>query len=653
MTSTADRPAARSLLLFLVSVLVLGALLYGTYGQRQRVELRPGDPSPVSFTAPIDLEITDRIATERQKQSARAQISEISATDARLQQLVLSSLPSAELPEGVLSAVTEAYRQPEGVTELQLQQLINRVLRDLPVEQQTAARSTLEERLVPTAIPSRRLTEAAREAAAAAVAPVLRSVQSGQVIVREGEPLSEDQLAMLQATGLYNARSDVFRQTGWIVAGCILLAALLSFALLHALTRVTPRLSFPQVLFLTFMTLAVIAAQYFALMVSPNFLFVLLVPLLLAALQSELAAILAAVWCGVTTALLAPSGALFALLFVIVGGIVAARFARIQHTRNSLFLAGTAGGVTSILVLIAMALTIGGYTPLAVINSSLLLLAGGMIAGIVSLGLLPLAESSFGFMTEYRLLELSSPTSPLLQRLLMDAPGTYQHSLVISNLVEQAVKRIGGNPLLARVGALYHDVGKLKRPQFFTENQVSGDNPHDRISPHLSYLIITAHVREGLELLRDYGLPADLEAFVAEHHGTTVLSYFYKRALEESSGLDELNFRYPGPRPRSRETAVLMLADAVESASRSLQEPNQGSIRALIDRLVEQRLQDGQLAESQLNLTDIEEIKDTFERMLTAIMHRRVAYPSAEEIGRLQRSTDRSPEPLASRAASS
>jgi putative nucleotidyltransferase with HDIG domain len=652
MTSTADRPAARSLLLFLVSVLVLGALLYGTYGQRQRVELRPGDPSPVSFTAPIDLEITDRIATERQKQSARAQISEISATDARLQQLVLSSLPSAELPEGVLSAVTEAYRQPEGVTELQLQQLINRVLRDLPVEQQTAARSTLEERLVPTAIPSRRLTEAAREAAAAAVAPVLRSVQSGQVIVREGEPLSEDQLAMLQATGLYNARSDVFRQTGWIVAGCILLAALLSFALLHALTRVTPRLSFPQVLFLTFMTLAVIAAQYFALMVSPNFLFVLLVPLLLAALQSELAAILAAVWCGVTTALLAPSGALFALLFVIVGGIVAARFARIQHTRNSLFLAGTAGGVTSILVLIAMALTIGGYTPLAVINSSLLLLAGGMIAGIVSLGLLPLAESSFGFMTEYRLLELSSPTSPLLQRLLMDAPGTYQHSLVISNLVEQAVKRIGGNPLLARVGALYHDVGKLKRPQFFTENQVSGDNPHDRISPHLSYLIITAHVREGLELLRDYGLPADLEAFVAEHHGTTVLSYFYKRALEESSGLDEINFRYPGPRPRSRETAVLMLADAVESASRSLQEPNQGSIRALIDRLVEQRLQDGQLAESQLNLTDIEEIKDTFERMLTAIMHRRVAYPSAEEIGRLQRSTDRSPEPLASRAAS-
>jgi putative nucleotidyltransferase with HDIG domain len=256
-------------------------------------------------------------------------------------------------------------------------------------------------------------------------------------------------------------------------------------------------------------------------------------------------------------------------------------------------------------------------------------------------------------MPEYRLLELSSPTSPLLQRLLMDAPGTYQHSLVISNLVEQAVKRIGGNPLLARVGALYHDVGKLKRPQFFTENQVSGDNPHDRISPHLSYLIITAHVREGLELLRDYGLPADLEAFVAEHHGTTVLSYFSKRALEESSGLDELNFRYPGPRPRSRETAVLMLADAVESASRSLQEPNQGSIRALIDRLVEQRLQDGQLAESQLNLTDIEEIKDTFERMLTAIMHRRVAYPSAEEIGRLQRSTDRSPEPLASRAASS
>ncbi|HLR46179.1 MAG TPA: HDIG domain-containing protein, partial [Deinococcales bacterium] len=225
-------------------------------------------------------------------------------------------------------------------------------------------------------------------------------------------------------------------------------------------------------------------------------------------------------------------------------------------------------------------------------------------------------------------------------RLLLEAPGTYQHSLVISNLVEQAVQAIGGNALLARVGALYHDIGKLRRPTFFVENQFAGENPHDRLSPHLSYLIITAHVRDGIELLREYGLPLELNQFVQEHHGTTTLTYFYKRALEATPSLDELNFRYPGPRPQSRETAVLMLADVVESASRSLGEAGQGDIRALIDRLVDQRLRDGQLAQTDLNFDDLEKIKDTFERMLSAILHRRVAYPTAEEIGRLKRGRD-------------
>ena len=196
-----------------------------------------------------------------------------------------------------------------------------------------------------------------------------------------------------------------------------------------------------------------------------------------------------------------------------------------------------------------------------------------------------------------------------------------------------------------RVGALYHDVGKLRRPQFFTENQLANDNPHDRVSPHLSYLIITAHVRDGVELLRDYGLPATLEPFVTEHHGTTVLAYFYKRALETEGSVQELNFRYAGPRPGSKETAVLMLADAVESASRTLSEPSQGSIRAMIDRLIEQRLQDDQLAESPLNFRDLETIANTFERQLMAILHRRVSYPTADELQRLRddRNTRRSP----------
>ena len=268
------------------------------------------------------------------------------------------------------------------------------------------------------------------------------------------------------------------------------------------------------------------------------------------------------------------------------------------------------------------------------------ILGGGLVSGILALAALPLAESNFGFLTEFRLLELMSPSNPLLQKLLLEAPGTYQHSLIISNLVDQAVSNIGGDALLARVGALYHDVGKLKRPQFFTENQFAGENPHDRVSPHLSYLIITSHVRDGAELLREYGLPAALEPFVQEHHGTTVLAYFYKRALEGSESVKELSFRYAGPRPRTKETAVLMLADAVESASRTLTDPTQGSIRAMIDRLFEARLQDDQLADSPLNFHDLEVIANTFERMLTAVLHRRVAYPSSEEIQRLKHDRD-------------
>src|SRR5699024_6875563 len=246
-----------------------------------------------------------------------------------------------------------------------------------------------------------------------------------------------------------------------------------------------------------------------------------------------------------------------------VGSICIVRFAAMQSSRVALLLGGIYSGALAAVSLVALALLMGGFTVVAVASGVVWLIIGGLLAGNAGLVLLLVAENQFGFLTDFRLLELSNPGSPLLQRLLLEAPGTYQHSLVISNLVEQAVNQIGGNALLARVGALYHDVGKLRRPSFFVENQFAGENPHDRLSPHLSYLIITAHVRDGVELLQEYRLPRELERFVLEHHGTTILSYFYKRALEATPSLDELNFRYPGPKPQSRETAVLMLADAV------------------------------------------------------------------------------------------
>lgn len=627
----------QQLLLFLAGAVSVGLLLFSVYGDRREGELQAGEPSPVSFAAPVDLQVVDEVATGLQRQAVRSQIDEIYNVDAQARQLMLAIINSAALPDTVKAELQDAFLQAEGVKASELPGLVDRALSGLPAGEADSLRALLARRLMPTSVPDLELTRAARDAASASVKPVMEFVRAGQLIVRQGETLTESQLSILHATGLYDARADEFRQLAWLIVGCLLLGGFMALGLMLVWRRLAPHVSMRQFVFLAGITFALLIGQRYALNISQSFLFILLLPLLTSILISETVAVLWATWSAVLLALLVPAGPEFALVTALVGSLAVVKFAPEGRNRTSLLLAGAMSGGLAAVALAAMALLIGGYTLTAVIAGSAWLLVGGLLAGLLSLALLPLAENQFEFLTDFRLLELSNPGAPLLQRLLLEAPGTYQHSLVISNLVEQAVQRIGGNSMLARVGALYHDVGKLKRPSFFVENQFAGENPHDKLSPHLSYLIITAHVRDGVDLLQEYGLPKELVRFVQEHHGTTILSYFYKRALEATPSLDELNFRYQGPKPQSRETAVLMLADAVESASRTLQDATQGDIRALIDRLVEQRLRDGQLNESNLNFDDLEKIKSTFERLLSAILHRRVSYPTPEEIGRLKR----------------
>jgi cyclic-di-AMP phosphodiesterase PgpH len=635
MSSTAERPGGRSVtraIGVLVVVATLTALLYSVYADRREAAIAVGAPSPQTYVAPVDLQVVDRIATERQRQAARAQVGTIFTADPTLQQIVIGSLAGTGLPTESLDVLITRYTHPAGVRDAELPEVVDDAVAVAPEERQREVRVLLERRLVATATPNERLTEAARSAAAAAVPLVMQSLDAGQVIVREGEILTEDSLRTLEGAGLYSPRADAVGRTIWVVLGGAALAILLSLPALYANHHLLPAITGRQLAFLVGVTLAVLVVQRFALVLSPSFIFVLVVPLLVAVLADETTALLWAVWTAVITALLVPATPLVTLVATLVGAVVAVLAVRLVRSRPAVFLAGLLGGAAGGVALVFMVLLGGGLSPLATASAFGVFLAGGVLAGVVALGLLPLGETGFGFLTDFRLNELSNPSHPLLQRLLLEAPGSYQHSQVIANLVEQAVGAIGGRALLARVGAMYHDVGKMRRPQFFVENQFSGENPHDRISPHLSYLIITSHVRDGLELLREYKLPRELDPFVLEHHGTGVLVYFYKRALEDTASISELNFRYPGPRPRSKETAVLMLADAVESASRTLSEPSQGSIRALIDRLIEERLQDDQLSQSPLNLHDLEVIANTFERMMTAILHRRISYPTAEEM---------------------
>lgn len=622
--------------LALLAAAVFGLILYSVYGTRQRTPLRIGQASPQTFIAPIDTQVVDMIATQRERQSARAQIEPVYTSDLQVTTLVLAAITTSGLPAPVVDEVISRYQSPGGVRASELAAFIQEATSLAPPDRQRETRLVLERRLAANSVPNDRLTQVARDAAAAAVAPVMQSLESGQVLVRAGEPLTEDLLRVLDSLGLYSARVEAASQTAWIVVGVVLLTLMLIAPLLFARGMLFEAMSFRKVAFLVTLSLGTLALQRLALDVSPNFLFALLVPLVVAALLGPRVAMPWAAWMALAVGLLTPTAALFAVAATLVGGAVAATMMRKVGNRLSLLVAGAVGGLVAALTLVALVLVGGGMTMAAMASGAMLLTAGGVLAGVLALALLPIAEGGFGFLTDFRLTELSSPGHPLMQRLITEAPGTYQHSLIISNLVDQATKAVGGNPLLARVGALYHDVGKIKRPSFFVENQFSGDNPHDRISPHLSYLIITSHVRDGVELLHENRLPEELVPFVAEHHGTTVLSYFYKRALDEGE-VEELNFRYPGPKPRSKETGILMLADAVESASRTLSDPTPTSIRSLIDRLIKQRLQDGQLDGTPLTFNDLEVIAATFQRMLTAILHRRISYPSAEEVRGLKR----------------
>ncbi|HUV74995.1 MAG TPA: HDIG domain-containing protein, partial [Anaerolineae bacterium] len=256
--------------------------------------------------------------------------------------------------------------------------------------------------------------------------------------------------------------------------------------------------------------------------------------------------------------------------------------------------------------------------------------ANAVLAMSLTLGGFFLFSNVLKITTSLQLLELGRPTHPLLSELLLKAPGTYHHSLMVGNMAEQAAQAVGANPLLARVGAYYHDVGKILRPYFFAENQTDGENPHDRLDPETSAKIIISHVKDGIQLAKKYGLPKEIQDFIPQHHGTAVSSYFYHQACAQGEGseqADEKRFRYPGPRPHSREAAILMLADEAEAASRANRPRSVEEVEKLIDSLIRGRLEAGQLDDSELTLRDLQKVRGTFSSVLQGIYHPRIKYP--------------------------
>jgi putative nucleotidyltransferase with HDIG domain len=346
------------------------------------------------------------------------------------------------------------------------------------------------------------------------------------------------------------------------------------------------------------------------------------------------AALLFALAAGLSAGLLAGQSMSYAV-YATFTSIAAAGLVSGQRDRAGIFRAGVGVGLVGVALAVAVGLFAGkGAGDVAV--SALAALAGGaLLLPVTVVGVLPIVEAGFGYVTDVKLLELANLNHPALKELIVQAPGTYHHSILMGSLVEGAAEAIGANPLLARVCAYYHDLGKIRNPLYFAENQRSGENRHDQLAPSMSALIVKRHVTDGLELARHWRLPRVVADTIPQHHGTRHVGYFWakaqQRAAEEGgrgSALDEALFRYPGPKPQTREAALVMIADACEASSRALEVPTEDALRTLVSRRINEVFAEGQLDECELTLRDLNAIAAAMVRALGAIYHTRPDYPS-------------------------
>jgi len=318
-------------------------------------------------------------------------------------------------------------------------------------------------------------------------------------------------------------------------------------------------------------------------------------------------------------------------IVALFGGFVGVYSVSHLSQRSDLARAGLFVSAVNVLMVSAIALTTGMRLSVWLVGL-LLGTVNGVASSFLTVGALHWFESGFRITSSVRLLELSNPNRPLLKRLLMEAPGTYHHSILVGNLAEAAAEAVHADATLVRVGSMYHDIGKLKRPYFFIENQFTQDNPHDKIAPTLSSLIITSHVKDGLELAKENKLPQQLQDIISQHHGDGLVSFFYHKALEENDEVPEEAFHYEGPKPQTKEAALVALADNVEAAVRSMKQPTPGRVEGLIRKIIKDRLNDGQLNQCDLTFQDLDRIAMAFVRVLSGIFHSRVEYPELPAI---------------------
>jgi hypothetical protein len=647
-----------------------------------RVILDEGDVSDSDIRAPHEITYVSQILTEEARDRAEAAVRDIyDPPDARVarqqvakirqildyidsvrqdpyarpeqQRRWIEAIPDLDLPAAVIdriltlpeedwqevrsetiSVVDQAMR--EEIRESQLDQVRQRVSNlvdlELPEVQAEIVSELARDVIKPNSFYNAQKTEEARRQARESVPPVSRTIAKGEIILREGDIVTSLDVEVLNALGLRQAEIE------WPgVVSTAIFALLMAIILELYVFRFRQEywVKWPRMLLLFLLLILFILAA--KLMVSDQSLLSYLLPtaalsMLLTVLLDPQLALTVTVLFSVVVGFMA-GGSLELAVYALLGGLIASLSLSKVEKLNVFLRAGAYIALANLAVILVFHLPKQDYDAVQLLTlAGFSLLNGGLSASLTLAGFY-LLGTLFDITTSLQLMELARPTHPLLRELLLKAPGTYHHSILVSNMAEEAAGRIGADALLARVGAYYHDIGKIIRPYFFVDNQVEGMNVHEHLDPRTSAQIVISHVKDGLELAKKYRLPSKIRDFIPQHQGTSLATYFYRQALEsEGEEINEEDFRYPGPKPQTKETAIVMLADSCEAAVRAERPASLEEIEELVRKVISNKVLAGQLDECDLTLRDLDEIREAFISILQGVFHPRVKYP--EEVAR-------------------
>lgn len=453
------------------------------------------------------------------------------------------------------------------------------------------------------------------------------TIKKDQIIVKEGEPVSKGEISTLNSLGLLKGNNKFDFSTYMVSFILVLIIIFLEGYYLFKFQREVFNDWKKLSLISTLNIISLILARTITI-ISPFLIPAAFAPMLLTLLLDYKMSIVISCLNAVLIAAVVGFNIEVAIITLLASLLGALALKKMQE-RNDIIYSSLFIGVIIALVTLTDGFLLSNNM-IDIFKRTGYALIGSILSAVLTIGFLPLFENMFDVVTTIKLLELSNPNSPLLKKLLMEAPGTYHHSVLVANLAEVATESIGGNQVLARVASYYHDIGKVKRPYFFNENQMGNDNPHNKITPNLSTLIITSHVKDGIELAKEFKLPQVIQDIIEQHHGTTLVKYFYltmKNKAEKPEEIKEEDFRYGGPIPFTKEAGVIMLADSVEASVRSIQEPTKGKIEEMVNNIIKDRLNDGQLNNCDITLKDLNKIRVAFYKVLSGVYHQRIEYP--------------------------